>query len=102
MYLDLFKFKMSFYGLYHGKSPSFTTIWEKLFGFFFQASNKQIQVYYNNPLRAHVVDTDRTRKTLEEMSNVVDQNWSVFNWILWIWGSSWFDWFVICSLKETC
>ena len=40
MYLDLFKFKMSFYGLYHGKSPSFTTIWENMFGFFFQASNK--------------------------------------------------------------
>ena len=31
-----------FYGFYHGKSPSFTTIWESIF-YFFQASNKQIQ-----------------------------------------------------------
>ena len=30
-----------FYGVYHGKSASFTTIWEKIFAYFFQASNKR-------------------------------------------------------------
>ena len=36
---------MIFYGLYHGKSEIFTTIWENIFWNFFQASNKQIQDY---------------------------------------------------------
>lgn len=31
----------------HGKSPSFTTSWEKMFWNFFQASNKQILVFFS-------------------------------------------------------
>ena len=41
VYLDLLK--VSFLLFCHGKSPIFTTIWEKML-YFYQASNKQIQV----------------------------------------------------------
>ena len=95
MYLDLFKFKMSFYGLYHGKSPFFTTIWENMFGFFSRHPTSKSKCY-NNPLRAHLVDTDGSRKKLEEMSHVVDQNWSVKLDPVDL-GVK-----LVCSLKETC
>ena len=43
-FLDLFQV-IFFKTLYHGKSPSFATIWENAFWTFFQASKKQIQVF---------------------------------------------------------
>ena len=70
--LDLLKV-IFFYFLYHGNSPSFTTIWVCFT--FFQASNKAIKKWYANSWFTQIYLQKGLVKSMPEKSRLLKGGW---------------------------